>query len=101
MAYNTKNEVRVELFDIKKNSRGDHVKGAKITNTNTNTESIDIRQFFTNDDDEVIGTSKGVRFNSENLMEVLTGLIGALDVTELQTLSDTINEKLNEAESED
>lgn len=90
MAYNASNEERVELFNIAKGNKGDAVVGTKITNKNTGNISIDIRQFYTDDEGELKPTSKGVRFSAENLLEVMQGLITALEADEVEDLVDML-----------
>lgn len=90
MAYNADNEERKELCAIKKNNRGDFIVISEIKNKTNGNVSIDIRQYYTNDDEQVMPTSKGIRFNSENLTDVMVALAGALDVVEL----DDVIEKL-------
>lgn len=90
MAYNADNEERKELCAIKKNNRGDFIVISEIKNKTNGNVSIDIRQYYTNDDEQVMPTSKGTRFNSENLTDVMVALADALDVVEL----DDVIEKL-------
>lgn len=96
MAYNSDNEVKEELASVQKNSRGDFVVASKITNKSTGSVSIDIRQFFTNDDDKLTATSKGVRFNSENLLDMLKGLAKGLEANEVMELGDALAEMLDD-----
>lgn len=98
MAYNASNEVKEELVKIQKNNRGDYVIASKITNKNSGTVSIDIRQFYTNDNDEVMPTSKGVRLNAESLLELLSGLARALEANEVMDLCDTLQDSLQDLE---
>nr|DAD64269.1 MAG TPA: Transcriptional Coactivator p15 (PC4) [Caudoviricetes sp.] len=101
MAYNANNEERRELCTIVKNSRGETIKGAEITNKNTGTVSIDIRQFYTTDSDEVAPTSKGVRFNAENLYDLILGLCEGLEDNEKQELAEELLQGLDDIEEED
>lgn len=101
MAYNANNEERKELAKVQKNSRGEYIVAAEITNKNTGNVSIDIRQFYTDDNDELKPTSKGVRFSAEMLGEVVAGLVQALDFGELITANDTISEMIEKQESDD
>lgn len=93
-------EKRTELCSLKKNNRGDYLVVAKIENEKTNTVSADIRMYYTNDDDELCPTKKGCRFNAEMGLDVLTALLGILEYDELETLRDTINERLGEDDDE-
>jgi len=90
MAYNAANEERKELVKIEKGNRGDAIVASQITNKNTGNVSIDIRQFYTNDEGVLSPTSKGVRFSAENLMEVMKGLAFALEADELMDLADEL-----------
>lgn len=92
MAYNANNEIREELAQIQKNNRGDYVIATKITNKTSGAVSVDIRQYFTNDADEVTPTSKGIRINAELLPELLNGLVRALEANEMMDLSDMLND---------
>lgn len=96
MAYNADNEIREELVRVKKNNRGDYVIATKITNKTSGAVSVDIRQYYTDDNDEVRVTSKGVRFNAEMLADVLGGLVKALEYDELESLSELINGMVDE-----
>lgn len=92
MAYNADNEIREELAQIQKNNRGEYVIATKITNKTSGAVSVDIRQYYTNEADEVKPTSKGIRINTELLPELLNGLVKALEANEMMDLSDTLNE---------
>jgi len=100
MAYNADNEERRELCAIKKNNRGDYVVASEIKNKNTGSVSIDIRQYYTNDDDQLMPTSKGIRLNSENLKELMMGLADALDVVEIDELTSELQAKNDADDSE-
>lgn len=62
------------IASIKKNNRGDYINVSKITNGSNEVIGVDIRQFFTNDDDELCPTKKGLRIKIDNLNEVLDAL---------------------------
>lgn len=94
MAYNSNNEERVELADIKKNDRGEFVKVAKITNKNTGNSSVDIRNYYTTKEGEIAPTYKGVRFNTEMTPDIIRGIADSLEYDELEDLRDYINRKL-------
>lgn len=78
MAYNDANEIRKELLKLKKNDRGEYIVITEITNNTSGVCNIDIRQFYTAENDELRPTQKGVRFNAENLEEVVEALKAAL-----------------------
>lgn len=92
MAYNANNEIREELAQIQKNNRGEYVIAAKITNKTSGAVSVDIRQYFTNEADEVTPTSKGIRINAELLPDLLNGLVRALEANEMMDLSDMLSD---------
>lgn len=92
MAYNANNEIREELAQIQKNNRGEYVIATKITNKTSGAVSVDIRQYFTNDADEVTPTSKGIRINAELLPDLLNGLVRALEANEMMDLSDMLSD---------
>lgn len=89
MAY--ENEERKDLAVIKKNNRGDYVVVAKITNKNSGNVSLDIRQFYTDDSDQVIPTKKGIRLNTELAMDVIKAMVKVLEADELMDLQDELN----------
>ena len=101
MAYNAANEERTEIISIKKGSRGDYVKVNKILKKNTNNESIDIRMFYTNDEDLVLPTGKGVRFSTEMLLDFIKGLTTALEYDEKDDLVAYLSETLDEDDFDD
>ena len=100
MAYNAANEERTELCAIQKNNRGDFVIATKILNKTTGSVSVDIRQYYTNDDDQVSPKSKGVRFNAENLLELMKALAEALETNEMMDLAEEL-ENLASVDDED
>ena len=92
MAYNANNEIREELAQIQKNNRGEYVIAAKITNKTSGAVSVDIRQYFTNEADEITPTSRGIRINAELLPDLLNGLVRALEANEMMDLSDMLSD---------
>lgn len=96
MAY--ENEERKDLAVIKKNNRGDYVIVAKITNKNSGNVSLDIRQFYTDDSDQVVPTKKGIRVNTELAMEVIKAMFKVLEADELMDLQDELNSMLDDSD---
>lgn len=96
MAYNADNEVREELAKIQKNQRGEFIIASRIQNKNTGNVNVDIRQFYTGDEDDLKPTSKGVRFNIEMLPDMVEGLASALEENEILDLIDKLNEVAKE-----
>lgn len=99
MAY--ENEERKELAVIKKNNRGDYVVVAKITNKNSGNVSLDIRQFYTDDSDQVIPTKKGIRLNTELAMEVIKAMVKVLEADELMDLQEELNNLVDGSDAEE
>lgn len=88
MAYNSDNEVREELANIKKNNRGDSLVVSKIQ-SNGNVY-VDIRNFFINKDGVLAPTSKGVRINAELLTDVLAAAVKCLELDEIMDLEESL-----------
>ena len=99
MAY--ENEERKDLAVIKKNNRGDYVVVAKITNKNSGNVSLDIRQFYTDDSDQVIPTKKGIRLNTELAMEVIKAMVKVLEADELMDLQEELSNMIDGSDEEE
>lgn len=84
MAYENAKETVVA--EIQKNNRGDFIVVKSILDESRGTLSIDVRQSFTNDDDQVIPTKKGIRYNSELAAEVIKAQADCLEASDLQDL---------------
>lgn len=82
MAYNAQNETREELAVIEKNSRGDCVAVSKITKDDK--VSYDIRNMYTDDNDELRYTSKGVRMSDDMTKEVVLAILKSLSQEDLE-----------------
>lgn len=100
MAYNASNETQTVLLDLEKNQRGDHIKVTKVVNNTSSSVSCDIRNFFTSEDGEVIGTKKGVRVNSEMLPEIMAAMAETLEYNEIEDLITKLQEKLEKLDEE-
>lgn len=99
MAYDASKETRTVLETIDKNSRGDKIQVTSIVVKGNSTPFIDIRNMYTlENSDEVRPTSKGIRFSSEFLLDIMKSLVTSLTPDELDSLKDAINEA--EAENE-
>lgn len=94
MAYS--NEQSVELTKIQKNNRGDFIVVSKVTNSTSGNVSVDLRQYYTDDNDDLLPTKKGVRFSAENLLEIMKALTEALETDEKEELVDFLNEVLSD-----
>ena len=101
MAYNADNEIREELAQIQKNNRGEYVIATKITNKTSGAVSVDIRQYYTNEADELKPTSKGIRINTELLPDLLNGLVRALEANEMMDLSDMLSDLVDGTDNSD
>jgi len=101
MAYNADNEIREDLGLFDKNYRGDKVAVTKITNKKTGNVAYDIRNMYTNDENEIKHTTKGIRLNSELVVEVVKSLLNGLGEDERQDLLqilDDVDEEIDEAD---
>lgn len=99
MAYNADNEVKEELAVVRKNNRGDHIVVQKVTSKTSGSVSVDVRNYYTNDDEQLLPTSKGIRINSEVLPEVLQGVLQVLDVTEIEDIKNYIDGLLDDEDN--
>lgn len=69
------NERSITLRSIQKNNRGDHIIVTKIDDVSTEEfKGVDIRQYYTGDDDELHPTKKGIRIPADKLDDVLKAL---------------------------
>ena len=101
MAYNASNEERTELAVIQKNNRGDNIIVAKIKNKNTGTESIDIRNYYTDDNGELKPSSKGIRLNMELAAEVVKAVLKSMHIVEVEDIFDEFREEVSASDNED
>lgn len=67
MAWNNADEK--EIFRVEKNNRGDYIVVKEVG------ESIDIRQYYTSDNGDVLPTKKGIRFNKEVIPDIILSLV--------------------------
>lgn len=101
MAYNSDNEVREELASIQKNNRGEFIKVSKVTNKNSGNTNIDIRLWYTDDNDELKPTSKGVRFSTEVAQDIAIGIAKGMEIVDIEDLSDKLSMISDEALNSD
>jgi hypothetical protein len=80
---------------IDKNNRGDKIIVAEVTTKTSGNTYLDIRQFFTNDDDQVMPTKKGIRFNTEIAPEIILAMAKSLQIDEMEDLRDKLDELIN------
>lgn len=93
--YDASNETRVNVLEIKKNNRGDYFKVDMILKNDTKEKSVDLRNYYTNDKDEICPTQKGVRIKSEDAYEIIIAMLDVLEANELMDVADYIEEKVN------
>lgn len=77
-SYNAE-ETNVKFID--KNGRGDTIRVARIANEKGD-EFLDVRNYYTNDGGERCPTQKGVRFNTEISVDIVTALLEAMTADE-------------------
>lgn len=74
------NEIQTPVLTINKNNRGDKIIIKSIKDKDTdNIKAVDIRQYFTNDNDELCFTKKGLRIPIDNLREVTEALASLIE----------------------
>lgn len=95
------NEEEKELAVIKKNNRGDYIIVKKIKNKNSGNESLDVRQYYTDKEDNIAFTKKGLRISAENALDVIKAMIDILETDEKQDLRDELDSILEEDEDSD
>ena len=101
MAYNANNETQEELLVLPKNNRGDYIVVKKVTNNSNGAISADVRNYYTNGEEQVMPTSKGIRINSELLLEVMTAMAKCLETNEIEDLKDKLDDILDETSVDD
>ena len=98
MAYNQDNETRTQLLEIQKDNRGNYLRVAMIQKNGSDNRSLDIREFWTSDNDEILPTKKGVRIKDEQAVEIVKAMLEILEVDELEDVANTIAMKLADGE---
>lgn len=93
MAYDASKEKTVVISDVEKNSRGEYFRISQKIPTDANKlHSIDIRIFYTPEDGgELRPTQKGVRFNTEQAVDVMCALFDAMGAAEQEELLERLN----------
>ena len=95
MAYNSK-AVEEVICTVKKESSSP-ILIKTLTDKDKNSVKIDIRTHFTPEGkEELAPTSKGVRFDSEELLDVVKALVSQLQTDELDEVADLIDDIKNE-----
>ena len=98
MAYYN-NETREELLSLQKDNRGNYIKVALIKKNEKDGSSLDIREFWTNDDDELCPSKKGIRIKDEQAAEVINSMLNILEYDELQDIIDNASKLMNKLDS--
>ena len=93
MAYNN-NQSEV-IAKIKKNDRGEFIVVSKVVSDKGNT-SVDVRQYYTNDDDEQLPTKKGIRVAYDLIEDVVRAMLNCMDTGDKQLLLDTLDAEIGE-----
>lgn len=97
MAYDSSKETQVDVILIKKNNRGDYIRVSRIEpEDKKKLPSIDIRNMYTTDDDEVRPTQKGVRINSEIVPEVFLAMLRAMRYEEVASIREETERLMQE-----
>lgn len=91
MAYNYANNKEELIKRIKKNERGEYIDIKKITNQK-GAVSIDVRNMYTTDDDEIRPTQKGIRFSSELAGDVIVAMLRAVEKEVLFDIESEVQE---------
>lgn len=91
MAYDRSKETQNVMALVDKNDKGDKIQVSKIEVKGKEGVFADIRLMYTPDEsDELRPTSKGVRFNTEILYDVVAGLADMLTDEEKAKLADAL-----------
>lgn len=102
MAYDASKEKQEVIAQIKKNDRGEYIRVTRVTPVKGNNLSVDIRLMYTNANDEIAPTTKGLRLNDENVVEVMMGMLEAMGPAEFTQLMEEIDDKYgNDTESDE
>lgn len=92
MAYNKDNYETEVVLDVEKNQRGDHIIVSKMTTKSTGSVAVDVRNYYTNKDDEVLPTSKGIRVNTEQAPDIIVAMAKTLEITDIEDIIDRLSE---------
>lgn len=100
MAYDASREKQIDFGIVSKNKRGDCIKIQRIVPLDRGRiESIDVRNMYTADDDELYPAKQGgLRMNSEIVVDVMAKVYSAMSAEERIDFRDAIDELDNESE---
>ena len=75
----TYNNKETEVTMVPRNDRGEYVKVCRLIPEDNRLESIDIRNYYTSENDgKIYPTQKGVRIHSEMLVDTVAAILDAL-----------------------
>lgn len=98
MAYNNVEETLLDNIEV--GTRGDEIDIKHVRDKSRNTESIDIRRYYIDDNGELAPTKKGVRVNMELVPDIIKAMAKALDTYELEELSEELKSLADSREEE-
>lgn len=101
MAYSADNELQEELGVIEINSHGEYIIVKKITNKTSGSVSIDIRRHYTDDEDVIKPTTKGLRIKDEAVPDVILAAAKSIETTDLVDLIEKLSNIVKERDAED
>lgn len=81
MAYSAKSET-IEVGMVQRNSRGEYIKVSAVKSKDAGND-LDVRTYYTSDDNEILPTKKGIRVGSEIAPELLMLMVSGLDAEAL------------------
>ena len=93
MAYDYSSIKILKTFDLKRdNSKSGryYIQVKRLVDEKDSIEYLDIRNAYKNEDGEILPTAKGVRFNSEQAVDVAVALINCLSKEETDEFLDRI-----------
>lgn len=91
--YDTSKETELKVKVMKKNNRGEYIQIKRLRNERNKSESIDIRTMYTTEYGELALTKKGIRINSEQVVDVVTSLIECLSKEEIIDIVTELNKR--------
>lgn len=84
----------VLTFEKGKDYKGnmEYIRVSKVTNTKNGDVSVDIRKYYTAENDELKPAKEGVRFSAENLADVMLALTKCMEADEVMDFIDKVQE---------
>lgn len=93
MAYDASKEKQEEYGLITKNSRGEYFRITRVIPGDNKVDSIDIRLYYTDGEENIRPTQKGVRVSSEIVPELVLSILRAMNEDEITTLQGLLEEE--------